>query len=83
MWATVTFADVGFVNSINWLCQAHFKGTGKGWEVSDRPNSGDVVVTSHDSKAKARRALLAAARAHSNGLKIGRVCEQEEGHTHE
>ena len=41
-----------------------------GWVVQDRPGGGDVVTIRCESKAKARTALLAAARAHGKALKV-------------
>lgn len=52
------------------LANARYLGPGKGWELWDHPAGGDAVVTHHDSKAKARTAIMAAARAHAAALKL-------------
>nr|MDT0660814.1 hypothetical protein [Micromonospora sp. DSM 115978] len=41
---------------------------GSGWTVADHPGGGDLAVSRHDTKAKARTALLRAARAHAKAL---------------
>jgi hypothetical protein len=41
-----------------------------GWTVAHRPDGGDVVTVACESKAKARTALMAAARQHAKALKI-------------
>lgn len=50
------------------LCEARSGGPGKGWTMTDRPDGGDEVTTSHTNKAKARTALLAAGRRHAQAL---------------
>ncbi|MER5608253.1 hypothetical protein AB0F93_00585 [Micromonospora tulbaghiae] len=52
------------------LATARPLGPGQGWEVTDHPGGGDLVVTTHSSKAKARSAIVAAAKAHAAALKL-------------
>lgn len=52
------------------LATARFLGPGKVWELMDHPAGGEMVTTHHDTKAKARTALMAAARAHAAALKL-------------
>jgi hypothetical protein len=49
---------------------------GEGWEFTDWPGGGELVVTTLPSKAAARSAIVRAARAHARGLGVkyrGRV----------
>lgn len=52
------------------LATARSLGPGQGWQLIDHPDGGDQVVTHHDNKAKARTALMAAAKAHAKALRL-------------
>lgn len=59
------------------LADAKYLGEGFGWQVTDRPDGGDKVVTEYPSKAKARTALLGAGRTHAKILGLPLYSEDD------
>lgn len=82
--AVLTFADVEIPNfgRTTVLVEAARLGKGPDWEVSTRPDGGDLVQTRHPSKAQAKTAVRQAARAHGKVLGVP-VCEAEGWHHHD
>jgi hypothetical protein len=77
MWAVLTSSHIRNADTETVLVQAGYAGAGKGWTIVHYPNGGNEQAVEHaDSKAKARTALMAAARQHAKALKI-RVRKQE------
>ncbi len=70
MYAVPTLSTIYRADSSRgYLVEARYQ-KGKGWYVSHRPGGGDVATTWHDSKAKARTALKAAAKIHAKALGV-------------
>jgi hypothetical protein len=62
------------------LVEARYLGAGRGWRFRDRPDGGDETVTDYPSKAKARTAVLTAARRHAKILGLEIVKEEDLAH---
>lgn len=75
MFAVITLDTVHRPDNEDPVAEAHYSRE-NGWKVTHRPDGGGpVVVVDCDSKAKARTALRAAARAHAKALGV-KVTEQ-------
>ena len=58
----------GFTADAPVLAEARQLGRGQGWQVTDRPAGGDVVITQVAGKAAALSAVRRAAKAHAKAL---------------
>jgi hypothetical protein len=59
------------------LVQAQRHSQGPGWKVADRPDGGDLVVSEHPDKAKARAELIKAGRRHAKILGLPLYKEED------